>query len=500
LNIGYFIYRRHPILAVFSVKYYGTPMLFKKKKPSGSSPIDLTEGPILKTLIKLAVPVTVSMVMFTVYLIVDLFFVGRLGPEAVAALSISSNAFFIHLGFSTVLGTGGMVLIAQAFGRRDYDQAAEVFRQSILLALIIGVMEAATGWLIAPAYIKFFGGTGQSLLWGIQYFQIFAVSFLFMIFLYTAGNCFRGMGDTKTPMIIMLQANLLNILLDPILIFGRLGLPAMGVRGAALASLISQIYALGVYGYLIFVKGSHIDLRGKWRLSAGIIRKSLSIGIPSGMNHFLLAANLLITYRVIGKYGTAAIASIGIGFRILQAIYIPVIALASAMAAIVGQNYGAGNYERITDAFKRAWIISMMFMILCTFICRLFPEAIIATFSSDSEVIHFGIIYLMIFSLGNVMVGTIMVAGAAFQGLGKTYPSLAGAVLDNALFAGLVFTLPAYFNWGIQSIWWIKVTTAAIESLLVAVWLKGQLQRIRPRMSLVKNGARLKAQAAGQKI
>jgi Na+-driven multidrug efflux pump len=94
----------------------------------------------------------------------------------------------------------------------------------------------------------------------------------------------------------------------------------------------------------------------------------------------------------------------------------------------------------------------------------------------------------MIFSLGNVMVGTIMVTGAAFQGLGKTYPSLAGAVLDNALFAGLVFTLPAYFNWGIQSIWWIKVTTAAIESLVVALWLKGELQRIRWRMSLKKEG------------
>jgi len=455
-----------------------------------SSRLDLTEGPILKTLIRLAVPVTVGMVMFTVYLMVDLFFVGRLGPEAVAALSISGNAFFIHLGLSTVLGTGGMVLIAQAFGRKDYDQAADVFKQSILLALIIGSMEAATGLLTAPAYIKFFGGTGKSLLWGVQYFQIFAVSFLFMILLYTIGNCFRGMGNTKTPMIIMLQANLLNILLDPLLIFGRLGLPAMGVRGAALASLISQIYALGVYGYLILVKGSHIDIKGKWQLSAGIIRKSLFIGIPSGMNHFLLAANLLITYRVISEYGTAAIASIGIGFRILQAIYIPVIALASAMAAMVGQNYGARNYGRISGAFKRAWTISIMFMIFCTLICQLFPAAIIGTFSSDSEVVRFGVIYLMIFSLGNVMVGTIMVAGAAFQGLGKTYPSLAGAVLDNALFAGLVFTLPVYFHWGIQSIWWIKVTTAALEALVVAVWLKAELQRIRSSMPLSVQPAR----------
>jgi Na+-driven multidrug efflux pump len=201
------------------------------------------------------------------------------------------------------------------------------------------------------------------------------------------------------------------------------------------------------------------------------------------MNHFLLAANLLITYRVISEYGTAAIASIGIGFRILQAIYIPVIALASAMAAIIGQNYGADNYNRIAGSFKRVWTFSIMFMIFCTLICLLFPAAIIGTFSNDAEVVRFGVIHLMIFSLGNVMVGTIMVAGAAFQGLGKTYPSLAGAALDNALFAGLVFTLPVYFNWGIQSIWWIKISTAAFEALVVAAWLKAELQRVRLRMS-----------------
>ena len=441
--------------------------------------IDLTAGPIFNTLIRLAVPVTISMVMFTVYLMVDLYFVGRLGPEAVAALSISGNAFFIHLGFSTVLGTGGMALIAQAFGKKDYDYAAKVFKQSILLALMVGVIEAAIGLVMAPAYIKFFGGTGKSLEWGIQYFQIFVISFLFMILLYTVGNCYRGMGNTKTPMIIMLQANLLNILLDPILIFGWLGLPAMGVRGAALASVVSQIYALGIYGHLLFVKGSDLDLKGNWQLSSHIIKKSLFIGIPSGMNHFLLAANLLITFRVISDYGTAALASIGIGFRILQAIYIPVIAVASAMAAIIGQNFGAKKYDRITGTLGRAWLISIMFMLAWTVICRVFPGYIIEIFSKDSDVIRFGEIYLSIFSLGNVIVGTIMVSAAAFQGLGKTYPSLAGAVLDNALFACLVFTLPVYFSWGIGSIWWIKVATAAIEMVVVAVWLKHELQRVR---------------------
>jgi len=448
-------------------------------KQRTTSRIDLTEGSILKTLIRLAVPVTISMMMFTIYLLVDLYFVGLLGPDAVAALSISSNAFFIHLGFSTILGTGGMALIAQAFGRKDYSHAAQVFKQSVLMALIIGILEAVTGYLIAPSYIKFFGGTGNSLQWGIQYFQIFSISFFFMLLLYVIGNCFRGMGNTKTPMIIMLQSNILNIILDPILIFGWLGLPAMGVRGAAIASLISQIYALGIYVYFIFINGAHIDVKGPWRLSRSIVGKSLYIGIPSGVNHFLLAANLLITYRVISTYGTAALASIGIGFRILQAIYIPVIALASAMAAIIGQNFGAQKFSRLTGTLWRAWLISMIFMIGCTTICLLYSQILIGIFSNNSEVINFGVIYLRIFSIGFVMVGTIMVASSAFQGLGKTYPSLVGAVVDNALFAGLVFTLPVYFSWGIQSVWWIKLATAAVETAVVAVWLKRELTNVR---------------------
>ncbi len=416
---------------------------------------------------------------------------GRLGPEAVAALSISGNAFFIHLGFSAILGTGGMALTAQAFGRKAYSQAAQVFKQSILMALIIGILEAGTGLLIAPAYIKFFGGTGKSLEWGIQYFQIFSISFLFMLVLYVIGNCFRGMGNTKTPMIIMLQANILNILLDPILIFGGLGLPAMGVRGAAIASLVSQIYGLGIYVYLLFIKGAHIDVKDTWRLNRSIVGKCLYIGIPSGMNHFLLAANLLITFRVISIYGTAALASVGIGFRILQAIYIPVIAVASAMAAIVGQNYGANRYSRITGTVVRAWSISMVFMIGCTVISRLFPANIIGIFSKNPDVIHFGIIYLEIFSLGYVTVGTIMVTASVFQGLGKTFPCLIGAVVDNALFAALVFTLPTFFGWGIQSVWWIKLATATTEMVVVAVWLRWELQQTRSNMVFSLQAAEL---------
>ena len=149
------------------------------------------------------------------------------------------------------------------------------------------------------------------------------------------------------------------------------------------------------------------------------------------------------------------------------------------MAAIVGQNYGARKLSRITGTLTKTWLISTIFMMSCSIICLLYPQALISIFSDSSEVIHFGVIYLRIFSIGFVMVGTIMVASAAFQGLGKTYPSLIGAMVDNGLFAGLVFTLPVYFGWGIQSVWWLKLATAAVEMIIVALWLKFEMIRVR---------------------
>jgi putative MATE family efflux protein len=434
--------------------------------------LNLTKGAISGLLIRLSAPILFGMFMFTLYLMADLYFVGRLGADAVAAISISGNAFFVHLGLSFIIGTGGMALIAQAFGRKDYEQAERVFAQSLMLSLIVGIAVTLAGLAIARPYIAFFGGRGWSLTWGVEYFQVFSISFTPLLLLHVIGSCYRGMGDTKIPMIILLQSTVLNIVLDPLLIFGPWGLPGFGVRGAAIASLISQVYALGVYIYLIFVKGRHMKMKGPWHLNPGIIKKSLSIGLPSGLTYFLLTANMLITYRVVGPFGTPAIASLGIGFRILQAIYLPAVAISSAVAAMVGQNYGAGNQARINRTFWTGWALSSGIMISGTILCWVFPTFLIGVFSHDQGVIQYGVIYLTIMSLGTVLVGTIMTVSAVFQGLGKTYPTLLAALLDNALFAGLVFTLPGSLGWGIQAVWWIKLATAVIETLFVAAWLR----------------------------
>jgi putative MATE family efflux protein len=439
--------------------------------------IDLTQGSIPRILIRLATPIVVGMVLFTLYFMVDLYFVGRLGPDAVAAVSISGNAFFVILGLAFVLGTGGMALMARAVGKRDMADAGTIFRQTLLMTVLTGVMVSGLGLIIATPYIRFFGGIGPSFTWGVEYFRIFSISFFFILLLQVLMSCFRGMGNTKTPMYINLQSVLLNMILDPILIFGLLGAPKLGVQGAALASLISQIYSVALYAYLIFVKNVPMDIRGEWRLKPAVMKSSLVIGLPSGVTYFLLAFNMFITYRVLGPYGTAALASVGIGFRILQSIYLPVVALTSAMAAVVAQNMGARRPLRAHQTFWAGWAISLGIMLLGTVLCLAFPAFLVGIFNDDPQVIIYGSEYLTIMGLGTVVVGTIMSVSAVFQGIGKTYPTLLAALLDNGLFAAMVFTLPDIFGWGINAVWWIKLATGILEMCFCALWLKWELRR-----------------------
>lgn len=277
--------------------------------------LDLTTGKIGNRLFRLSTPIMFGMLVFTLYLMTDLFFVSRLGPDAVAALSISGNVFFIHLGLSFIIGTGAMSLIARNFGAGRPDKARVVFEQSLMLSLVAGTLVAVTGVLVARPYIRFFGGTGMALEWGVVYFRVYSVSLLCLLLLHVLGACYRGMGDTKTSTKIMFQSLVINMILDPVLIFGIGPFPKLGVQGAALASLVSQICGIVIYMYPVFVRRQHIHLTGPWKPDMRVIKKSLVIGLPSGLAYFLLTANLLITYRVVSSYGTQALASLGTGFR-----------------------------------------------------------------------------------------------------------------------------------------------------------------------------------------
>ena len=441
--------------------------------------LDLTEGPIPGLIVRLSTPIILSMLMFTLYLAADLFFVSRLGPDAVAAVSISGNAFFFIFGLSIILGTGGMALIARHRGAGDHERARGVLVQILLATAFTGLLVSLTGWSAAEPYIHAFGGTGASLALGKAYFRIYAISFFPLLLLQVLATCFRGLGDTKTPMAVTFFSLGLNVLLDPLLIFGTAGLPALGVCGAAWATLISQGIGLGIYARLLFRGPSRIGPQWTLRPDLPVLARALSIGGPSGVTYFLIAVNMLVVYRLAAAWGTPALAALGIGYRILQSTYLPAVAVSSAMAAVVAQNAGARRPSRIVQALWTGWALTTVFMLLGTALCGLAPSALIGIFTSDPEVMAYGREYLTVLSLGNVLVGTIMALSSVFLGLGKTVPTLVASAVDVGLFALLGFTLPHAMGWGILSLWWLKLSTASVETGLIAFWLSRHWLRVR---------------------
>jgi putative MATE family efflux protein len=439
---------------------------------------NLTEGSIPKIVISLAVPHSIALIMRTLYYVTDLFFVGRLSSDAVAALSICGNTLNVVLGLSFTLGIGSLVLIAQSFGKKDYNKANLIFKQSLLLGAFCGMILALAGFLIARPFVLYFGGQGDTLTWGIQYFRVNAFCMMTNLILFVIGSSYRGMGDTKTPMYIMVQSTIINIVLDPILIFG-IGFPAMGVQGAAIASLISQVYGLARYAYLIIIKGSHLSLKGSWRPDFPIIGKSLLIGIPAGLTSYVLALNTMIIFKVISIYGTAAIASVGIGMRVLQTVFLPIAGVTAVLSSVVGQNYGAKIYSRIMEAFRFGLKTATIYMICATCICWIFRHELVAFFDESPDVIVYGGVYLSIMALSNIGVGISMTVSSVLLGLGKTTPSFVSVAINTALFSLCVFTLPGYFGWGIESIWWINVITGLGGLGVLSVWFNNHIKLVR---------------------
>jgi putative MATE family efflux protein len=210
-------------------------------------------------------PVLIAMSFQTLYALVNLFFVGRLGAKAVAGVSVSLTAFFVVLTLAQSLGVGGLALISQAWGKKEFNQGREIFTQILWVALFIGFISWILGFFGAAKYISFFTQDPETFTQGFAYFRLYSMTFFLQLFMMSTSFCFRGSGDFMTPMRMMLLSVFMNILLDPILIYGLLGVPALGVRGAALASIISQSTTCLVYGYWIVSRRLNLYVTSKWQ-------------------------------------------------------------------------------------------------------------------------------------------------------------------------------------------------------------------------------------------
>lgn len=452
---------------------------------------DLTQGSILRQIVGQATPIAIGMLVQTLYLLVDLYFVGRLGDAALAGVSAAGNILYIVMALAQMLGVGTVSLMAVAVGRKDRQEANLVFNQSLLMAAVCLLLTLAGGYGCARSYLQSLGADAATMQMGLSYLYCFLPGLALQFAMTAMGSALRATGVVKPAMVVQLLTVLINAILAPVLIAGWGTGHALGVAGAGLASTLS--IAAGVvmvaiyYGKLeTYVSFDARQMAPRWQ----VWKRLLNIGFPAGAEFACLFIFIGLVYGVISQFGAAAMAGFGVGSRIMQAIFLPGMALAFALPAIAGQNLGAGSVRRVRDTIRLALYLECAVMLLLTVACKLLPDTLARLFTDDARSVAFAADYLRIISWNFVATGIVYACSGLFQAFGNTWPGLLSTVLRV-----LAFGIPALWmaqrpGFAITQLWYWSAATVALQAVLSLSLLRWAWRR--------RKGSILPAAAVGE--
>jgi putative MATE family efflux protein len=424
---------------------------------------DLTQGPVERHVLRLAAFIGLTTLFQTLYFLADLYFVGRLGKEAVAGVGLAGNLMLVVLAMTLSLGAGTTSLVAQALGRRDRARAQLVFNQAVLLSLAGGLAFFAVAFPLRGAYARWLSADALTAAQGQEYLTFFVPALALQFPLVVMSAALRGSGDMKVPTVIQVAGVALNITLAPLLMFGWISRP-LGVTGAAVASLVS--IAAGSLAVAAYFHRPASPLRfcaEDWRPRTAIWAGLLRIGLPAGGEFALMSVYAVLVYGLIRPFGAAAQAGFGIGMRVVQALVLPVVAIAFAAAPVAAQNFGARLGERVRRTFYSAAAMATVVMLAQTLLCRAGATALVGVFSADPAVVAYGAEYLRIVAWNFAATGIVFVSSNVFQGMGNTLPPLFSSALRLVLFAACAVALSRQPSFQLAHLWYLAVATVVVQ-------------------------------------
>ncbi len=462
--------------------------------PKGARTIatrDLTQGSIRRHLVALASPVFVAMLLQSTYALVDLAWVGRLGEQAVAALSISLQAFFIVLAIAQIIATTTLAEISQAYGAGKLDLARGLLSSFSGVAALIGAVAAASAWASASFYVGTFTADPEVFGLGVAYFEITALTFFVQVQLIVFGNALRASGDFTAPTRITVVSVAINFVLDPALIFGWGPLPELGLSGAAWATVIAQTVACLVYVRRLARRRGDRSLwwaRPRWRRS--FFARIASRGLPAGIQFFLLSAVLGIVLAAMKPHGPAWTAAAGGGFRVIQQVFLPLVALGSAAAAIAGQNLGAGRPERVAAAAHRALRWALVYALVSSVLLLFAGRIASHLFAKGDAQLDIGALYFQWSAPGLVALGLTYIPTFVLQAAGRAILTMAAAIVRVLLLWALVAWLLPALGLAPQWAFGAVTVTAFVEGGFDVLLLERFLTRIRRAPPVPRSAAK----------
>ncbi|MDD2333439.1 MAG: MATE family efflux transporter [Mesotoga sp.] len=449
---------------------------------------DLTQGNILKNLLVMSVPTMIGFSAQMIYDIVDIFWIGRISGEAIAGVTIFTTLFWIVDILNSIIGQSSISLISQSYGKRDLEGSSNAIEQTITFKFIVALISA----LLVAAFLKpslgFFTTDPKVVTSALDYGYI-RLFFLPMMFSsYSVNTALRCIGDAKSPMYIMMVASVLNIVLDPIMMFDRVpgtGIPGfgLGVFGAAVATVIAQTASFLFGFYILFSgrEGVKPKLSRLFRLDRNIDKKLLTIGLPTGLEGFFRNLAAVVVLKFVAVYGTTAVAAVGVTGRLFGLAFMPLVGLSMGGSAMVGQNLGADNVGRARATAKTAALIGFFFMFAFALIAFFAGELVISIFNSDPEIISYGASFLKYGALGISVLAYGFGLSAVFGGSGYNFPFVVGSVVSRWLIqVPILIIAVTVMKASIVWVWLSYVFSDIAEAaIMILYYLRGKWEKRR---------------------
>lgn len=430
----------------------------------------MKERPVLPLLLSMSLPMVISMLVNSLYNIVDSFFVAKISEEAMTALSLVYPIQNFINALSIGFGVGINAVIAFYLGAQDRRNADKAATQGLLLAAVHGALMTVICIAVIPGFLEGFTSSQAVIDLGVRYSMI-AFSFSLIVNISLAfEKFFQAVGRMKVTMAAMMCGCIANIILDPLMIFGIGPFPAMGIEGAALATGIGQTLTLAIYLFICFMRPLGLNIKGCYLKSdSKMILRLYSVGIPATLNLALPSILISALNGILAAYSEVYILVLGIYYKLQTFLYLPANGIVQGMRPLIGYNYGAGEHDRVKQIYRLVLIMCAMIMMLGTVICLLVPDLLMSLFTGTQETIGAGAAALRVISAGFIVSAVSVASSGALEGLGKGGPSL---IISLCRYIAVI--LPAAFVlsrlFGPSGVWhsfWVTEAVTAVISLAV---------------------------------
>lgn len=455
---------------------------------------DFTTGSIGLAIFLLSVPMILEMFMESVFAIVDIYFVGHLGADAVAIVGLTESMLAIIYAVAIGLSIGATATVARRTGEKDAEGAARTAAHAIYLGVIVSILMSVAGIIFAPVFLSLLGGSEKVIAEGTTFTRIMLGGNFVIVFLFLLNAIFRGAGDAAIAMRVLFTANLLNIILAPCFIMGAdifafLGInappiildnwifPKLGVTGAAIGTTIGRGFGVMFAAFWLFRSGGRITIRGEdWRFNSEILTSLVKVAAPAVLQFTIATASWSALVRVVAGFGSEAIAGYVIGLRVIMFALLPAVGLSNAAATLVGQNLGAEKPERAEASVWKAAFVNAAVLGAVSLIFLFFSNRIVGFFTDEAQVLAYGTDSLHIVAYGFVFYAFGMVLESSFNGAGDTWtPTWLNLLVFWMFEIPLAYLLAYHFGLGPNGVFWaITVAFSLLASVSAIIFKRGK--------------------------